>query len=185
MKDYNFFEPLQHRKGIRINVKSPVFFGFVVILLILLASAAMVVQNTLIKVELAGVKGELADIQASPEYQTAIRLQDSISALMSYDQLSGRALERIEQGKSTLNTGLLKSMSDAIPQTASYRSLSLSSAQADFVFWVPDRKTAAELYHDLENSGLFLQTTLVSVTINNEGGYDASINCIVKAGEPQ
>lgn len=187
MRDYNFFEPLQHRKGIHINVKSPVFFGFVVILLILLASAAMVAQNTIIKKQLADVKEELAAVQASSDYQESIQLQDSISALMSYDQLSARALERIKQGKSILNTGFLKSVSDVIPSTASYREVSITSANANFVFWVPDRRTAAELHHDLDHSGLFLQTTLISVKINAEGtgGYNAAINCIIKAGEPQ
>ncbi|HWQ78557.1 MAG TPA: hypothetical protein VN381_07060 [Anaerovoracaceae bacterium] len=187
MRDYNFFEPLQRRKGIHINVKSPVFFGCVVIFLIILASAAMVAQNAIIKTQLSGVKEDLAQLQASSDYQEALMLQDSISALMSYDQLSARALERIEQGKSILNTGFLKGVSDAIPSTASYREINVTSAQANFIFRVPDRRTAAELHHDLENSGLFLQTTLVSVRSNQDGsgGYDAAISCIIKAGEPQ
>jgi len=187
MRDYNFFEPLQRSKGIHINIKSPVFFGFAVILLILLASAAMVAQNAYIKAKLANVKEELAAVQAGVDYQTAIRLQESISALMSYDQLSSRALERIKQGQGILNTGFLKRVSDVIPSAALCREANITSADASFVFWVPDRRTAAELHHDLDNSGLFLQTTLVSVRANSDGsgGFNAAINCIIRAGEPQ
>lgn len=185
MRDYNFFEPLQRRKKIRINIKSPVFLGFVVILLILFASAWLVVENKLVEAQLMSAKEELNTVQASPEYQEAVQLQNSINALAEYDQYASSALSRIEAGKNILNTGFLKNLSGSIPSTVSLRGANITSANAAFYFQVPDRRAAAELKHDLDNSGLFLQTMLVSVSTESGGGYIASINCIIKAGEQQ
>lgn len=185
MRDYNFFEPLQHRKKIHINVKSPVFLGFIVILLILCTSAALVAENKLVQTQLEAAKEELNAVQASPEYQEAVQLQNSISALMEYDQYASAALERIESGKSILNTGFLRSLSGAIPSTASLKGVNMTSANASLFFQVPDRRSAAELKYDLDRSGLFLQTTLVSVTTEAGGGFLATLNCILKAGEQQ
>jgi len=186
MRDYNFFESCQKRKGFHINIKSPIFLGFVVILLILAASGAAVVQNTVVKAELADTREELAALQTSPEYQEMIELQNRISALTEYDQYASMALEKIETGKRILNTGFLRKLSGVIPSTAALQSANFTSANAAFSFQVPDRETAAELIHDLDHSGLFLQTTLVSVTSTGDGGgFTASINCTIKAGEPQ
>lgn len=187
MRDYNFFEPLQRKKGIHINVKSPVFYGFLVICLIILASAGTVAQNMFYKANLVIAKNELIDVQSTPEYQEAVKLQEMITALMSYDQLAGRALERIEIGKAILNTAYLKKISDTLPSTASYRNIAINTAGAAFTFWIPDRKAASELVYDLDHSGLFLDTVLVSVVANKDGsgGYTATITSVVKAGEPQ
>lgn len=182
MKDYNFFESIQKRKDLHINVKSPVFLGIVVILLILAASGGLVVQNSMVKTKLADATESLNIIQSSQEYQEAIQLQESITALTAYDQYSSIALAKLESGKDILNTGFLKSFSDVIPSTVSLQTANITSADASFYFRAPDRKAAAELVHDLDHSGLFLQTVLVSVN-EEEGGYAVSINCILKAGE--
>lgn len=185
MRDYNFFETCQRRKDIHINMKSPVFLGFVVILLTLIASGGIMVQNAVIKSQLTDMTESLNIVQASPEYQKAIQLQNSITALTEYDQNASAALERIRTGKGILNTVFLKNFSDVIPSTVSLQSASMTSVNAAFTFRTPDRRAAAELVHDLDHSGLFLQTTLVSVTSDGSGGFTASINCIIKAGEPK
>ncbi len=62
----------------------------------------------------------------------------------------------------------------------------MTRINANFVFAVPNQRAAAELIANLEESGLFLQTTLVSVAEQQEEvstGYYASVSCIVKAGE--
>lgn len=184
MRDYNFFEPLQRRKGCHINLKSPVFLGLVVILLIVAASGGLVVQNAIIKKELADARGQLDILQASPAYQEAIMLQESIAALNSYDLYASSALAKIDEGKNLLNTDFLKGFADVIPNTVSLQTASITSATASFSFQAPDRKAAAELVHDLDHSDLFQQTVLGSVT-EGESGWVVSINCILKAGEPQ
>jgi hypothetical protein len=182
MRDYNFFESCQRRKGFRINIKSPVFLGFTAILLIVIASGGIAVQNAIVKAELADATEKLAVIQASPGYQETVALQNSINSLNEYDRNASIALERIEAGKKILNTGFLKAVSGVIPSTVTLQTASLTSVNAAFSFRTPDRKTAAELVHDLDHSGLFLQTTLVSLTSDGSGGCTASINCMIKAG---
>lgn len=182
MRDYNFFESIQKRKDLHINLKSPVFLGVLVILLILAASGGLVVQNTIIKSRLADAREQLNIVQAGSAYQEAIQLQNSIAALTAYDQYSSIALAKVESGKDILNTGFLKSLSGVIPSTVSLQTANITSANASFYFRAPDRKAAAELVHDLDRSGLFLQTVLVSV-MEEAGGYGVSVNCIIKAGE--
>lgn len=184
MRDYNFFESFQRRKKTHINVKSPVFLGLVVILLILAASGGLAVQNTFIKSELSDATEHLNKLKTSPAYQETIQLQESIDALTAYDQSASIALAKLESGKNILNTRFLKNLSDVIPSTISLQAANITSANASFYFQAPDRKAAAELVHGLDHSGLFLQTVLVSVT-GEEGGYAVSINCIIKEGEQQ
>lgn len=185
MRDYNFFESFQRRKELHINVKSPVFLGLLVILFILLSSGYLVVQNVMVKTQLTDVTENLNTIQSSPEYQEAIQLQDSIAALTEYDQYASIALAKIVSGKNILNTGFLKTLSEVIPSSVTLQGANITSANAAFYFQVPNPKAAAELVHDLDHSGLFLQTVLVSVTAEQSGagGFTATVNCILKAGE--
>lgn len=183
MRDYNFFESYQKKRSASINLKSPVFLGMIVILLILAFSAYCVAQNVILAARLVAASAELAEVQASKEYQEAIKLQDSISAMASYDQNAGMALDRIKEG-SFLNTDFMKKLSASIPTTATIQSANVTRINADIYFNVPNEKTAAELLGDLEKSGLFLKSTLVSVTKNEDGtSFVAYINCILKAGE--
>lgn len=185
MRDYNFFESCQRRNDIHVNLKSPVFLGLVVILLILVASAGLVVQNTMIKAKVTKATETLNALQSSAEYQEAVQIQESITALTEYDQYASNALSRIESGK-ILSTGFLTALSAAVPSTVSLQSANVTTANAAFYFQVPDQATAAELVYDLDHSGLFLQTTLVSVTSGGSaGGFTAAVNCILKAGEKQ
>jgi len=183
MRDYNFFESYKKKRSNGINVKSPVFLGMIVILLILAFSAYCVAQNVILAARLVAASVELAEVQASEEYQEAIKLQDSISAMDSYDQNADIALKRIQEG-SFLNTAFMKKLSASIPITATIQSTNITRINADLYFNVPNEKTAAELLGDLEKSGLFLNSSLVSVTRNEDGtSYVAYINCILKAGD--
>jgi hypothetical protein len=83
-----------------------------------------------------------------------------------------------------LNTEFLKKLSSSIPSTATIQSVNVTRVNADLYFSVPNEKTAAELVARLEESGLFLNTTLISVSKNEDGiTYVANVNCILKAGE--
>ena len=183
MRDYNFFEAYHKKKGLDINVKSPVFLGIVVILLILAFSVGLLIQNVILAARLTSTVIELSNVQATEEYQKAIVLQNSISSMTEYDQNAGSALGRIQMGK-VLNTEFLKKLSDVLPSTANIQTINLTRTTATLYINVPNQKAAAELVGNLDKSGLFLQTSLVSVTKDEStGAYVALINGIVKAGE--
>ena len=99
MRDYNFFEAYQKKRNLSIDVKSPVFLGIIVIILILAVSVASVLQNVILAARLASTSIELSSIQASEEYQKAIKLQDSITAMTGYDQNAEAALQKINEGR--------------------------------------------------------------------------------------
>jgi type IV pilus assembly protein PilN len=185
MRDYNFFESYQKKRNVSIDVKSPVFLGMIVILLILAVSAYCVAQNFILGLRLASASVELAEIQSSKEYQEAIMLQDSITAMAQFDQDAGSALQRINNSK-ILNTKFMQKLSGVIPSTVSFQTVNLTQSNASLNFYVPNEKAAAELVGNLDQSGLFLQASLVSVTKSEEAGnYIASINCIIKAGDQE
>lgn len=188
MKDYNFFEPYQKKRELHLDFKSPVFLGLIVILLIIASSVGLVVRNVILATNLAGSMEELATIQSSLEYQKAVKLQDSIAAMTEYDRAAASALERIKAGQN-LNTEFLKELSGVIPSNVTIQNASLTRVNATLLFNVPNQKAAAELVDNLDRSGLFLQTTLISVAseANPEGavGTVAQINCILKAGETE
>ena len=183
MRDYNFFEAYQKKRNLSIDVKSPVFLGIIVIILILAVSVASVLQNVILAARLASTSIELSSIQASEEYQKAIKLQDSITAMTGYDQNAEAALQKINEGD-VLGTKFLTKLASALPSTSSIQSVSLNRMTATINIDVPNQRAAAELVGNLEKSGLFLQTSLISVTKNQEAGnFTASINAILKAGE--
>lgn len=185
MRDYNFFENYQRRKESSINYKSPFFFGIVVILLIVILSAGMFAREKYMSVKLENLKFELITIQSSPEYQTANQISKSISALTEYDQYAATALDRISQGN-ILGTSFMNDLSAILPSNSSLESASINRATASFVFNVPERRTAAELVKHLDESELFIKTSLKSLNFQQDvNRYSVNIDCILKAGEEQ
>ena len=185
MRDYNFFEAYQKKRSLSIDLKSPVILGTIAIIIILLFSGGLFTRNIILGTNYALKAQELSEIQASDEYQKAQELQNKISAMTEYDQDAAAALNRIKQGD-ILNTKFLNQLSQAMPSNVSLTTANLTRQSANFTFSVPDRKAAAELYQNLDQSGLFLQTTLVSVSSNSDTpGYMTQISGVIKAGEKE
>lgn len=184
MRDYNFFEAYQKKRNMSFNIKSPFFLGLIVIILILAVSGAMLIQNAVLSAKLSAAAEELGALQAGAEYQEAVKLQDSIAALTEYDQYAGSALERIHQGK-VINTEFMKKLTAVLPSSTSIENVNLTRVNAVMNVNVPNQKAAAELVGNLDRSGLFLQTTLASVNSEESGGFIATVNCILKAGDQE
>lgn len=184
MRDYNFFEAYQKKRNLSFNIKSPVFLGLIVIVLIIAVSGGSLIQNAVLAAKLSASADELGTLQASKEYQEAVKLQDSIAAMTEYDQYAGSALERINQGK-VINTEFLKKLTAVLPSSTNIQSVNLTRVNAVFNINVPNQKAAAELVANLDRSGLFLQTTLASVNSQETGGFVATVNCILKAGDQE
>ncbi len=183
MKDYNFFDEFQKRNKIHINFTSPAFLGVLVIALIIVFSAGLMLYNTILGARLTSLTEDLTAIHESQEYQKADELQKKIGALTEYDQYAGTAYEKIKSGD-VLGTDFLYAFSRILPSSVSLQNASINRATATFTFTVPDRQAAAELVKHIDESDLFVQTTLISV-VSQQGaaGYTAVINSILKAGE--
>ena len=190
MKDYNFFEPYQKKRELRIDFKSPVFLGIIVIFLIFASTAAVIVQNIVLSARLSNKTAELSAMQSSNEYQQAVKLQNSVDVMTEYDRNAESALQKIQKGH-VLSTEFMQKLSAVLPSSVAMENATLTRTGATLSFSVPNQKAAAELVGNLDQSGLFIQTTLVSVTSSQTTGdtevvatgFTASINCILKAGD--
>lgn len=183
MRDYNFFDPYLKKKGLSINFKSPVLFFFLVLLLILGASGALVYQNMMLNDQKAEVSVALQTLYAGDEYKEAETLTKAISAMSEYDQYAAMALEKIEKG-SILGTAFFERFTSALPSTVSLTNLDANTASASFSASVPTRKAAAELLLRMEATKLFQQIRLNSVVTDiDNGGYSATFDGVLKAGE--
>lgn len=183
MRDYNFFESYQKKRSVSVDIKSPIALGIIAIILILVVTGGLFARNIVLGANFALLTKELTEIQASDEYQKAQVLQNSIAALSQYDQDAGTALTKIEQGD-ILNTKFMLQLSNTIPSNVSIITANLTQSSANFVFRVPDRKSAAELFDNLNQSGLFLNITLESINSDSENpGYTAQISGVIKAGD--
>lgn len=185
MRDYNFFEHYQHRRKSSVDFKSPLIYGIIIILLIIALSAGLLIRERFLTAELEKLGFELMNIQASEEYQAASQINKSINAMLEYDQYAAIALDRINQGD-ILGTAFMNDLSAILPAPAILESASINRASASFVFNVPDRKAAAELVKHLDESELFVKTSLKSLNLQQDiNRYSVTIDCILKAGEVQ
>lgn len=185
MRDYNFFEAYQKKRDLSINVKSPVFLGLVVILLILATSGGLLVQNMILTSQLSNVQEELIQLQESKDYQEAVKMQERITAFNEFDQNAGSALTRIQDGKN-LNTVFLTNLTALLPATTKIKNMNITRSTVSLEIVVPGFKAAGEVMANFENSGYFLQTTLIGVSKDNDtGNFIESINCILKEGDQE
>lgn len=183
MRDYNFFEPYLKKKNLSINYKSPVLYFFLAILLILGTSAVLVGHNMLLNNQKTEVSIALQTLYAEEEYKKADELTKTISAMSEYDLYAGTALEKIEKG-SILGTEFLNRFSKALPSTVALTNFDANTASASFSASVPTQKAAAELLLRMQDSKLFQQILLNSLVADNDnGGYSATFDGIIKAGE--
>lgn len=185
MRDYNFFEPYQRRKGSGIKLTSPFFFGIVVIFLILALSGGLLIRDRMLADELQGLQEQLIAIQSGAEYQAADQVSKRIGTMSEYDQYAATALERIHQGQ-VLGTAFMRNFTALLPVGATLENASIHRATASFEFEVQNRRIAAELLKHLDESELFVKTSLKSlVLLQDVNRFTAAIDCTLKAGEAQ
>ena len=183
MKDYNFFEPYQKKQSIDLNFKSPLFLTLLALAVILTFSAGLVYQNQAMAKKATHLRSELEAIQATEAYKTSAKMAEDLANLKVYDENAGLALERIEK-TDIINTDFLANLSKVLPESVNIESINLSRTSASFVFYAPTQNTVAELLDALDNSGLFLHTSLSSIKAEyGNAGFKAEINTVVKAGE--
>lgn len=188
MKDYNFFERTRQKREKDVSTgsdsKSSVLVFLFSLILILGTSGGLVLKNKLASSKLESEKEELLVIESSEAYRAADVFQKKIELLDQYDAGATLALERIEKGK-ILNTGLLSTISNQMPENTHLIEATVTRTYTTFRFYTPSLSAAAELLNSLDNSGLFVSTSLVSIDKDNneEIGYIAEISVVMKVGE--
>lgn len=181
-RDYNFFESYQQKASSGIQIKSAGFLTILMLLAIAGASIGLMAQTRVLQSDVSEAKAELSAIQTSAEYITANELQQAIDLMTKYDENAAVALKRIEKGN-LLGTKFLTTLSDAMPETAKIQEATVTRTFTNVKFYVPSRTAAAELLDSLDQSGLFVHTSLAEIAKTGEIGYIADINMVMKAGE--
>lgn len=183
MKDYNFFEIYEKKKGISINPKSVTFVGLVLLSIFILISFGAVGRNIYLDHKISVLAADTEVMKTSSKYLEAEKIQTNVDAMKEYDTYAQIALNKFKS-VNTLGTSTLSKISSAIPAGVSLNSMTIDHIQTSFSFVVPDRKSAAELIVNLKDLDIFLDVHLVSV-IPNTGGvmYAANVECLMKAGE--
>jgi|GEM_PF-1825520 len=183
MRDYNFFSAFDKKKGLDINPKSPYFIALIIVIVAVLATAGLVVRNMLLESQIAELNDEIATIQASAEYQEALKLQTALNNLAEYEKGADVVLTDFETSN-VLGTAILDQLSASLPTTATMVGLNLNHATMTGNFTVPDKRTAAELILYLEESKLFSAVHVPNI-FQREGqpGFFVVVECQMKAGD--
>lgn len=183
MRDYNFFEIYQSKKGLNIKPTSPFFIGALIILLCVLLSAGAIARNVLLTQDILAATSELDSMKASEEYILADKLLSNIDSMKKYEEEGDLALENF-QSSDILNTALLTALFKGVPVNGTLTDFYIDSANVEMTFEVPDRKSAATLLLGLKETDLFLDLHLSSVYSGEDvAGFSADIHGILKAGE--
>ncbi len=180
VRDYNFFEVYEKKKGININPKSTVFVCAMLLLLVVAVSIGLIIWNLFLSYQIEDYTEKANEIKASENYQEADKLEQSINAMNAYDKNAEVALEKLEKGD-LLGTEVMAKIASTIPAGASINSLNMNNAVALFAFSVPDRRAAAELLMNMKETAIFSDVHLASVSASRGGtGLTANIQCILK-----
>lgn len=183
MKDYNFFEIYEKKKGISINPKSSTFIGLVLLILLIMISLGAVGRNFYLSYKTENLTADTERMRASREYAEAQKIQDSVDAMKDYDKKAEIALKKFKN-LNTLGTDILTKISTAIPAGVKLESMNMDHIVTVFSFTVPDRNAADELMANLKALDIFEDVHFISVILNEDKIlYTANIECIMKAGD--
>ena len=183
MKDYNFFEIYEKKKGVSVNPKSAAFIGLVLLLLLIMISLGAVGRNFYLSHETEKLTADTERMKAGREFAEAQKIQDSVDAMKAYDKKAEIALNKFINFN-TLGTDALTKISTAIPAGVKLDGVNMDHVVTVFSFTVPDRKATAELMANLKALDIFEDVHLISVTLNEDKiSSVANIECLMKAGD--
>jgi len=183
MKDYNFFEIYEKKKGISIDPKSVTFIGLVLLMLLVMISLGAVGRNFYLSYHTDKLTADTERMKAGREYGEAQKIQDSVDAMKDYDKNAETALNKFKNSN-TLGADTLAKISSVIPAGVKLDDMNMDHVMTTFSFAVPDRNAAAELMSNLKTLDIFEDVHLISVTLNEDKIlYTANIECIMKAGD--
>ena len=185
MRDYNFFSAYDKKKELKISPSSPYFIAGIILLVAVLATAGLVVRNVLLEGQIQDVRDEITALQSSQEYADAMGLQAAMDALTQYERSADVVLADFERSD-MLGTELLDQLAATVPATAVVTSMSLTNANFAATYTVPDKKAAAELILQMENSGLFNKVHAPNISQSEgQAGYIVSVQCSMKGVEAE
>ena len=187
MKDYNFFSAFEKKK-LAIDPKSPSFIIAVALIVALIFCGGIALGNFLFNQKLYDITDALNAKKASPQYIEVQKIQEELAALELYDKMADQVVADYGAA-SILESAFFSDFSKLMPQNVRLNSLTVTGNAVSLQCMSADKKAFAVLLSQMNDSGLFASSQLVSVsaTIDLSGGAGniADIQAILKAGESE
>lgn len=187
MRDYNFFATFEKKK-LAVDPKSPTFIIAVALTVALIFCGGIAVGNFLLSQRLNDVNLALSEKKASPQYIEVQKIRDELAALDRYDKMADQVAADY-QAACIFDSVFFSDFSKLMPQNVRITSLTVMGNAVNIQCMSADKKAFAVLLSQMNDSGLFASSQLVSVssTMDQSGaaGNIADIQAILKAGDSE
>ncbi len=183
MNDYNFFEQYTRKKRFRINIKPPYLISVAFILIFILLSVVIVKDKMALEEAYLELNEQRLTISLDKRYVESSLLQQKLDVIRQYDQAAETVLKNFQEAD-LVKSQTLKTLTNALPETVTLKSMSVNNVSANFFFQAPDREVVAELILHLKESNLFQEVTLSSITHDVDNRlHNVSISAIMEVNE--
>ncbi|SHJ36838.1 hypothetical protein [Parasporobacterium paucivorans] len=185
MRDYNFFEVFESKKGVKLNPRSPFFIAAVIIAVCVVLSLGLVVRNWILTKNIDSATEELAKTKTSQEYILANELQNSMDAMTEYEKSADTTLEKFTSAD-IIGSQLMTDIFKGLPSNAVVIFFNLEGLDLKMTCDVPNRETAAELLLGLKQTELMQTVKLDTIeTKQDNTGLVVRVYGVLKAGEAE
>ena len=188
MKDYNFFSTFEKKK-LAIDPKSPTFIIAVALIVALIFCGGIAIGNLLLNRQLNDVNTALSGKKASPDYVEVQKIQDALAVLDQYDVMVDQVVADY-QGVQIFDSKFCSDFAKLMPQNVKLASLVITGNAVSLQCSSADKKAFAVLLSEMDASGLFAASQLVSIsaTLDPSSGATSSIaviQAVLKAGDAE
>ncbi|QRN86070.1 hypothetical protein JR334_02220 [Clostridia bacterium] len=185
MRDYNFFDGYNKKKGFRFNFSSPIFIFAIVLIALGAFSFQLITKNNDMQDKIQAQNLELIALQEHEAYAESKNLEQVVAVLKEYDQKAENVLNQLTAAN-IIDVDFMSQIEAALPATSKTTNLNVNQEVFSIICEVPTREIAATLYDSLLGTGLFERLQIASVVSKQEANtYTVNINGNLKAGEIQ
>lgn len=183
MKDINFFSIYSNKNSVTYKKNRLIKIGALVFAIILIIYAGLSVWLMIINSQTQEINDYLMTekVQKSmAEYNAAT---SRLGMIQEYDNLTTGLIDSLGS-MNNLTTETLGIITKSLPVTAKIETINYGNGSFSFSISAPSMQVVAQTVVRLEETKLFDQVVLGSVSITGEGnGYNGSIQATMKVGE--
>lgn len=182
MKDINFFSIYSDKNSAGYKRKQLIKLGILVLAVILVLYAGLTVWLMTMEAKAQ----EINEYLMSPAVQESIAEYDreraKLTAIEEYNMAADNLIGSMDKIYN-LTTEKLGIITKALPVSGKFESLGYTSGEMAISINVPSLQSASQTLVRLEETGLFQQVSMHSITRDETGIYNCNISAVMKVGE--
>ena len=182
MRDINFFSVYSDKSSVAYKRKHMMEIGIIIILVIALIYAGLFFW----KMSMERETQQINEFLMSEEAQKSIaeyNLQSAkLEAIQNYNAAADNLIGGLDKAHN-LSSEKLDIISRALPVSAKVKTLSYSDGDISMSIQAPSLAVAAQTQVRLEDTKIFQKVDLLNAVSAEGGGYNFSINAVLKVGE--